>query len=40
MYNYLFNKMIYLILEKTGEIISDPFQKSLAKVQLERELST
>lgn len=28
-----------MFLEKTGEMISDPFQKSLAKVQLEREFS-
>jgi len=38
MYNYLLNKKVYLILEKFGELISDPFQKSLAKVQLEREI--
>ncbi len=32
MYKYLTIINLYLILEKTGELISDPFQKSLAKV--------
>jgi hypothetical protein len=33
MYKYLIIKTIHLILEKFGEMISDPFQKSLAKVR-------
>jgi len=32
MYKYLLSSQVYLILEKSGEYISDPFQKSLAKV--------
>lgn len=32
MYFYLITILLYLVLEIAGELFSDPFQKSLAKV--------